>query len=344
MVALLSVVLLVMMAFVADFGMAYAQRQALGTGADSAALAIVRSEYAQQLRNPTRTCASTAAVDGAQAQGIALAQVNANAPFGKPLTASQLQVDLTCVGAGALSASVKVTKTVPRTFGKVAGSAGITVQRSSTASLAVVNRVTGVEPIGICRYQAQAVIDDAAADLSANQPYRAELVSLTKVWTGNRTCDGSGGSGNWGWLDLGQGNGESELGQAIQDGSSTPLTVSGSPPSLTLNGTPGNRANGNPVRDGMSAIMDKTVVLPVYGSYAGNGSNATYTVSGFLTVKMCGFDKTTTGTCYDPSVPMTGDDMQVRFVSYAPVGKLDSACGLGDASCSFDSFTTGLTE
>jgi Flp pilus assembly protein TadG len=342
-VALLSVVLLVMMAFTADLGMAYAQRQALGAGADSAALAIVHSEYVKQLKNPTRTCSSTAAVDGAAARSIALAQINANAPFGKPLTASQIQVSLSCVGAGALSASVRVSKTVPTTFGQVAGSSGIGINRSSVANLAVVNRVTGVEPIGVCRYQAQAIIDDAAADLSANKPYRSELMSLSKVWTGNRTCDGSGGAGNWGWLDLGQGNAESALGQAIQDGSSTPLTVSGSPPTLTLDGTPGNRANGNPVHAGMAAIMDKTVVLPVYGSYSGNGANVTYTVNGFLTVKMCGYDKTTTGTCYDPSVPMTGDDMQLRFVSYAPVGKLDSICGLGDTSCSFDSFTTGLT-
>ena len=344
MVALLSVVLLVMLAFTADFGMAYAQRQALGAGADSAALAIVHSEYVKQLKDPARTCSSTVAVDGAAARSIALAQVNENAPFGKPLTASQLQVNLTCVGAGALSASVRVSKTVPRTFGKVAGSAGININRSSVANLAVVNHVTDVEPIGLCRYQAQAIIDDAAADLSANQPNRAESISFNKIWTGNRTCDGSGGAGNWGWLDLGQGIGESALGEAIKNGSSTPLTVSGSPPSLTLEGAPGNRANGNPVHDGMSAIMDKTVVLPVYGSYQGDGANVTYTINGFLTVQMCGYDKTITGTCYDPAVPMTGDDMQVKFVSYAPVGKLDSVCGLGDTSCSFDSFATGLTQ
>jgi Flp pilus assembly protein TadG len=343
MVALLSVVLLVMLAFTADLGMAYAQRQALGSGADSAALAIVRSEYAKQLRSPARTCAGIAAADGTAAAGIALAQVNANAPFGDPLTASDLQVDLSCTGAGALSASVKVTKQVPRTVGKVAGSAPLTVTRRSVASLAVVNRVTGVEPIGVCRYQAQAIIDDAAADLSANQPSRAELVSLSKVWTGSRTCDGSGGSGNWGWLDLGQGNGESALGTTIENGSSTPLTVSGSPPTLPLDGTPGNRSNGNPVHDAMAAIMDRTVVLPVYGSYSGNGANATYTVTGFLTVKMCGYDGSVRGTCYDPMVPMSGNDLQVRFVSYAPAGQLDSVCGLGDASCSFDAFTTGLT-
>jgi Flp pilus assembly protein TadG len=342
-VALLAVALLILMAFTADLGMAYAQRQSLRNGADSAALAIVRSEYAKQLKNPRRSCNDTKLTDGTAATNIALDQINANAPLGEPLAASSIQVELTCVGAGALNASVKVSKRIPRTFGRVAGSADITVSAASVADLAVVNQVTGVEPFGLCRYQAQAIIDDAAADLAANKPYRAEPVSLTKVWSGNQTCDGSGGSGNWGWIDLGQGLGESALGQAIKTGSSTPLTVSGSPPSLTLTGTPGNRANGNPVHDGMAAIMDKKIVLPIYGNYTGNGANITYTVSGFLTVQMCGYDKTIKGTCYDPLVPMTGDDMQVRFVSYAPVGKLDSVCGLGDTSCSFDSFSTGLT-
>jgi Flp pilus assembly protein TadG len=344
-VALLAVALLVMMAFTTDIGMAYAQRQALRTGADSAALAIVRSEYAKQLKDPTRKCLTTAAADFTADRSIALDQLNANAPLGEPLASSDVQVELRCVGAvkGALEASVKVTKRIPRTFGRAAGSADIAVSAASVADLAVVNRVTGVEPLGLCRYQAQAIIDDAAADLSANRPFRAELVSLSKVWTGNKTCDGSGGSGNWGWLDLGQGNGESALGDMIQHGSSTPMTVSGSPPSVLENGTPGNKANGQPVHDGMATIMDKKVVLPVYGSYDGTGASIRYLVNGFLTVQMCGYDKTTKGTCYDPLVPMTSNDLQVRFVSYAPVGKLDSLCDLGDTSCSFDAFATGLT-
>ena len=78
------------------------------------------------------------------------------------------------------------------------------------------------EAEAICKYQAQQIITDAAADASSSVPFRAELIALTKVWTGNQTCDGAGGSGNWGWLDLGQGNGNSALADMITHGGPRP--------------------------------------------------------------------------------------------------------------------------
>jgi hypothetical protein len=200
----------------------------------------------------------------------------------------------------------------------------------------------GVEPIGLCKLQAQKIVDDAALDLNAGAPYRAELISLSKVWSGN-TCDGAGGSGNWGWLDLGQGNGNSALATMITTGSTSTYTLTGSPPAYAMNGTPGNKGNSSGVHTAMSEIMDKPIIMPVYSTYIGNGSNASYSVTGFITVKMCGYDKTTKGSCYDSSVPMTGDDMQVRFVSYSTAGQLGTVSGLGDSDA-FDSYVTGLIE
>lgn len=351
MVALLTIPLIVILAFTADFGLAYANRQAISTGADSAALAIVHNQYRAQLKSPSRTCAQALAADAALPTGssakattIALAQVNANAPAHTTFTAADIDVSLSCESSNkVLQASVTVRRNVPRAFSLVIGSDPLRVRRTSVSALGVRNGVDGVEPIGLCKLQAQKIVDDAAADLSDNKPYRAELISLSKVWSGNGTCDGAGGSGNWGWLDLGQGNGNSALAAMITTGSTATYTLSGSPPAYAMNGTPGNKGNSAGVHTAMDGIMDKPVIMPVYSTYSGNGSNATYTVTGFITVMMCGYDKTTKGSCYDSAVPMTGDDMQVKFVSYSTAGELGTVAGLGDSDA-FDSYVTGLIQ
>ena len=341
-VGILSVALLVVLAFTVDFGMAYAQRQALGTGADSAAMAIVQMQRTAQTKNPSRTCPQIVAADGAlaptdpaKASSIALTQINRNAPFGFALPAGSVTTTLSCVSSNkVLQAKVKVTKAQKRTVGVLAGSTDLQLNRAATAVMGVPNSVTGVEPLAVCKHQAQAILNDAAADLAAGIPYRAELISSDKVWAGNATCDGSGGAGNWGWLDLGQGNGASALGDMIASGSSSPLTLTGSPPAVAMDGTPGNKGNSGPVHDGMQAIMDKQVMLPVYTTYSGNGANASYTVTGFIAVQVCGYDKSIKGTCYDPAVPMSGDDLQVRFIGFVEAGSIDTLCAIG-ASCAY---------
>jgi hypothetical protein len=72
----------------------------------------------------------------------------------------------------------------------------------------------------------------------------------------------------------------------------------------------------------------------------------TYTVSGFLTVQLCGFDSNIEGACFDPTVPMGDNEMQVRFVSYTTAGNLDgnNLCAIGDSSCAFDSYVTKLVS
>jgi len=94
----------------------------------------------------------------------------------------------------------------------------------------------------------------------------------------------------------------------------------------------------------MSAVMDKTVLMPVYDTYSGNGSNASYNITGFISLKLCGYDKTEKGACYDSSVPMTGDDMQVRFVSFSPIsGDISTVCGIAQA-CAYDNYVIGLVR
>ena len=132
------------------------------------------------------------------------------------------------------------------------------------------------------------------ADAGVPRADRAQLVAAQKVWGSGSQCGGADGSGNWGWLDFGQGNGESALGAMITSSYSGTLTLNPTaPPSYSMDGTPGNRANGNPVHNGMSTHMDKTVPFPVSSTVTGNGENAPSTEIGSLPVNPAGHDRTT---------------------------------------------------
>jgi Flp pilus assembly protein TadG len=346
--AILVVVLLGIVAFTTDFGMAYAQRQALATGADSAALAVILAEKTTQLSQPTRTCATSVAQDGAADSTIALTQVNANAPFHTTIPASAVTTTLSCVN-GTLEVTVVDVRTINQIFSGVLGGSPLNISRKAMADMGVVNSVSGASPFAVCTNQAQAIIAQHLVDVAASKPESAQLVSLTKVW-GSGTCDGGGGSGNWGWLDFGQGKGDSALGPEITTGDSYgPLTLNTSttPPSYSISGTPGNKGNGGPVQTGMQTIMDKSITVPVYSTVTGNGANAQYTVIGFLTVKMCGYQankKSVLGNCYDPTtagVQLQGDDMQIRYLSYTAAGQIGTTCAIGSA-CAFNAYVTKL--
>lgn len=351
-VAVLLIPLMVVAAFAVDFGNAYSQRRALSSGADSAALAIVAQQQKLGVADPTKSCAQLIADDAAlpstapnKAANVALNYVNANAPFGATLTATDLTVSLSCTTTGtpALVATVQVNKVVPTSFGRLVGVNNLNVGRASQAAMGVAYKVTGFRPIGICKYQAQDIISHATQDAANGVPYRGELISLTKVWNGSDTCDGAGGSGNWGWLDCGQGNGASALGAVLASGCTSTLTLdtSTTPPSTVINGSPGNSANNTPVHTGMATIMDDVVDVPVYDTYTGTGQNATFRVIGFLSVKMCGYDVTTRGACYDPAVPMSGNDLQVRYAAYRPLGQLGGTCQIGQP-CAYNALVTKL--
>ena len=69
--------------------------------------------------------------------------------------------------------------------------------------------------------------------------------------------------GNWGWLDCG-GNGTPGLVDAILNGCDLDLTLTGTPPTITVDGQPGNKINAGPIRDALDAVKGQVVALPVY--------------------------------------------------------------------------------
>jgi hypothetical protein len=366
-VAILAVVLVGMAAFTTDFGMAYAQRQAMATGADSAALAIVRENYQALVLRPNLSCGQLKSSDNAKApndatkaSNVALTQINANAPFGASLDPSQVTTSLECVGSneGTLKATVSVRKSVNTIFGGIFGVSTIDVSRDAAAALGAASSIVGWRPIGVCADQAQQIVKNAAIDRAAgSSTYRHELVTIDRTWKDGNPCGEA--SGNWGWLDCG-GNGEPNLADKLRNGCPQPLTLdtSTTPASYTITGTPGNKGNGTPVQNAMSAIMDTVVALPVYSTVSSSGNNATFTVVGFLSVRMCGYEgngrnqEATPGNCYVTTDPLVSNilnnvviqpnSMQVQYVNYTPVGEYSPTCAIGDLSCAFNVYLTNL--
>jgi Putative Flp pilus-assembly TadE/G-like len=361
MVALLTVALLVIAAFTTDFGMAYAQRRALATGADSAALAVVRAARAYELNHLTGTCddivnADTALSvgDSAKASTIALAQINANAPFGATLAASDITTRLSCASAGLVSgglltATVVVNRTLNPILGGVAGASSMHINRTAVAGMGVVNDVTPVVPIAICTNQAQNIIDQHVAGNDG-----AQLVTVDKVWGGAAACPGTGGAGNWGWLNFGNGVSATDLVSYISGAVPFTVTIDPLTASDPILGTPGNKVDSTQVVIAMKTLIDKNkpVVFPVYSQVqAGTtGANVYFTVIGFLTLRLCGIEannkqaiSTFSSTCYDSStaVQLVNDSMQVEFVDYTPAGDMGTVCGIGKA-CAFDAYVTKL--
>ena len=351
MVAILAVALIVVAAFTTDFGMAYAQRRALSTGADSAALAVIHTEYNTQLAFLTRTCADALAQDAAldpadpsKASNIAYTQINANAPFGATIPASDIVTTLSCVSSGTvLQVRVTVNRTIQPILGGAASASPMHIKGEAVAALGVINGVTGLMPIAVCTNEAQAIIAQHVADKAAGRADGAQLVPLDKVWGSGASCDGGGGTGNWGWLNFGKGVSVPDLVAYITGAYPFTLTL----PVPPIDGTPGDKGNSNNVVDAMQTVMDKIVNLPVYSTVSGNGANTEYSIIGFLSVKLCGFrsnSKQTVGTCYNtttPGVQLVKNDMQVRYVDYTPVGQIGEVCLIG-SSCASNTYVTKL--
>lgn len=332
MVALLMVPLMLLAAFTVDLGIAYAQAQAFSAGADSAALAIVNAKRATLNANPSvsASCASILADDSGQALSIAKRQADANRPYELRATTGQVdvQVQLTCVGPtgapdprGTLQARVTVQRDVPTTLGRLAGVDSVNASRTASAGLGVAQSVALPFPLAICKQQADAIM--AAA---TSTPYPVETIDVDKVWTAD--CSTKAGSGNWGWLNCG-GIGTPILADAIDNGCRIDLTLTGSPPTITADGTPGNRINAGPVRSALDRAKGKTFPFPVYDTIAGHGATTRYRVIGFINLQFLDYDKT--------------GSIQVRYVSYSPVGSINPACGLGSGLCTpFNAYVIGL--
>ncbi|MGM1028534.1 MAG: pilus assembly protein TadG-related protein [Actinomycetota bacterium] len=257
-VALLMVPMMIVAALAIDVGSLHADRQRLQTGADAAALAI-----AQQ-------CAGGACGDeDATAQELA----DANEPQGGPVVADVVDLD---TAAGYVE--VETSSERGLWFGAFAGEDDASQTRVGAAGWGAPSGGPAVLPItfGECELSEQFGFE-AVKDLVTNAFIRLEIpedgvtrtIQFTK--TSETPCTGPSGNvvpGGFGWLDP-----------------SGPNCA----PAITELGMVGGDTGAPPPTGCTAAYFDslinETVLLPVFDSVTGSGSNAQYRLVGYVAFK-----------------------------------------------------------
>jgi Flp pilus assembly protein TadG len=327
-VALLAVVLVGVLAFVSDLGLAYANQRQVQNGADAAALAVARTMAATAGGSDSCPVVRTA-FDTPASRSLAAATFakNASPSAGLAPGAQGFEVSCDSVGANpeALVVRVRGLQSSPTFFGKIFGSEQVPVDRSARAVVAPLSSAIGLRPFAICKTFSETVQTAAVATF---------VVPVTQA---NAGCGAA--PGNWAMLDFNGGsNPTGEMQDWIANGFNEPVAVS---PPLLVNGDPGFDVNA------ATAEMDvmfqlPNVVLPVYESVTGTGNSATFSVVGFLAVTPCRWrinnksgpaESTVNAGCAALPVSPPDDYLQVKYSAYVPVGGLNMACRLGSGAC-----------
>ena len=156
--------------------------------------------------------------------------------------------------------------------------------------------------------------------------------------SGSGTCGAA--AGNWSLLDFdGGNNSQVDTRKWIEKGYEKPLDLTTDP---SIPGNPGLGVNSASTELDVM-FSERDVVLPVYSPLSGNGANATYRITGFLSVTPChyrinnqsGPGSANTG-CpaldfQDATLP--DDFIHLKFSAFIPIGSLNLDCSLGDVTC-----------
>lgn len=324
-VAISMTVVVGFLAFVTDFGHAYANKRGLQNGADSAALAVAR-EIALH-GDPSATCAQLVATWTSDATKSArLASLASSYFAGNHVGsgASQSGPQLSCIAGGnLLQVTVDTTQSSPAFFGASMGQGDIALNQRARAVVAPAGAVIGLRPFAICLGLATQIID---------APTVNHMLRLDNTDFG---CGGA--SGNWGMIDFNGGsNPTGESVDWILNGYNGPVSVT---PPAYLPGDPGAPSPGG-LESAMNTLLDDEITIPVYDSLTGSGNNATFHVMGFLSIKVCGWkfnNKQGRSTaCFSTSMvgtPVPQNYLQVRYTGFIPIGDAANSCLIGNTAC-----------
>ncbi len=313
--ALMSIVLIGMVAFCVDIGYVLSAKEELQRSADSSALAACW-EFGSQLAKGNSTTAAAGYARTTAAQYAALNRVTgspmsldantSNDPNGDVVlgyiadfknSQSAFQTDGTN-GYNAIKVRLRKDSStngeVPYFFARVFGLTG--QQLHSEAIAGLVHDVKGFKApqdgsnIGILPY---ALDENTWNDLIANSgcdhySYDATTQTVQGGCDGlvevNLFPQGTGSPGNRGTVDIGSSNNStSDIARQILDGiSPSDLAALGKPlelghcgTPLTLNGDTGISAG---VKDELASIKGQPRCIPIFSSVSGNGNNAQYTI------------------------------------------------------------------
>jgi Flp pilus assembly protein TadG len=276
MMALFTIVLPVLlgaMALGADFAIIYLNWSMVQKAADAAALA-----GASQLTAVPGSAASlTPAVDNYVNGYACLNGVkNVTSTLCTPGTSQSGYTDnIAFTNVTDTQVSVGIHRTVPYAFGKMIGLNTAAVAAKATAAIEATGSVpSGMFPVGL---QCTPTGTPAACNVTSlfNGQDIVTFGAKFVLTSANSNEQSSGGApGNWDWVDVGQGNGASALGQVLQNGASESFTIG-----QTINSNPGvGKLNAKPVQDGLNARLaacGTSATARPNGDPCSNGGNTT---------------------------------------------------------------------
>ncbi len=347
-VSVLMVVFIGLSAFTIDYGYAYAQRRALSSTADGAALAA--AEEFRRTRTSNQTCdtmLSTNRGAGDPAGAAANLVKTANGP-----QSSELDVSYLCDG-GYLMVTATMSKTTNAFFGGIYGKDSYDVWRTAKAVVAPAGSVTGAfRPFGLCEEDARRVLLGLTTGSDANSgTVKVKLAKTAGTPCGvgvneNVSADGTGTESR---IRLGPEAGLDSYLKALEYTGNTTLSIDGagnvickfvSIPDGWCKTYTGVGGANNDVTRAINALLDTTFMFPVYNQTRGGGENTEYRISGFISAKLCGWQlknieesqgkpKVNPGTCYDGSAlkkfdKADGDALQLRAARYVPPAEFAS--------------------
>ena len=320
-VALMAVVLIGLSAFVADFGMAYANKRQLQTAADAAALGAA----AEFMKTGELDCSLMRSSGLAAANTEANGKVTANTVTTGTASLTGGAVTATCTTTG-FEVEAAVSGTSANLFGGVLGQTGdYSLTRTATA---IVEAATGVgsrlRPLAVCS-------SELDPSIQPGDVFRIWAPGLGHTPPASCPQEADTGAGNW-WIldcpgefnvDSDEAHGTSALEAQVLNGCSDPVSVvpgqgtstgtalnnilatacptaSTSSPYRCLSGDPGQPDAGGIDDAWASLIRQETLsIIPVFcaatpglcdhSSVTGTGTNAVFPVHKFVGVTICGF-------------------------------------------------------
>lgn len=281
-----------------DSGRVWVERQRIQTAAEAAAMAA----------------AGVWANTGTACDANALLKVRENAGS---------EATWTCSTTGSRYdgvITVAASKTVSAVFGRIIGHQSTTVSSTASVLVGAVSSATGVRPNALCAANT-ALTAWKAGGYSSSATYRIGVDQSpdgdehdhghpSSPVTGAQVCDPV--AGNWSMVDYDGGSHRIVDSQRwIDDGYEGDVEVG-----HNYSGDPGVPA---PSLD-FNRILGQTIVIPVYDTVTGTGSNAVYHVSSFVGIQIV--STTLSG-------PVSGRNVTVRF---KPVALSNAGCSHGAAA------------
>lgn len=312
--AIMSIVLVGMVAFCVDLGYVLSAKEELQRSADSSALAACW-EYGAQLGKGTTstaamTSARTIAAQYASANQVthhavsldANASNNANGDvvFGYIADFKNSQSAFQTSGANGYNAvkvrlrkNASINGKVPYFFAKIFGLSGQSMSSEAVAGLVLDIKgfqapsdggTIGILPFALDQQTWNSLIANSGTDTYKwNADTKAVSAGSDGLVEVNLYPQGTGSPGNRGTVDIGGANNSTaDIARQIVHGiSASDLAALGKPLTLdnggtmTLNGDTGISAG---VKDELASIIGQPRVIPIFSTVTGNGNNATYTI------------------------------------------------------------------